>query len=466
MARTIDQIESSIAQSIENQDSSIDTVKGPIYDIFVAPGSRVVRRTELMYDDVSRRYSLDYVLSRDPSVLQLYGANHGLRRSAGEAASGHVVFYSSRALSPSEVTAIPAGTVVSTSDRTISYRTTRDAFIRGSSRATYYNASLRRYEVRVPVIALGSGDAFDVPPNRVRVIKDSIPGIDGVVNRERIEGGSPFESNSRFGTRIRSKFNGTAQGSGDGFKSLIMNFAPSLITDVAIIYSSDTENFRRRTRRSAWDVYIIGERSEEATATFIGDGVRRSFSLANAPVLAISSVTVDGNSVGFSLVTDSTDQTRRSTQADDRVELDSIPGYNSTIEVTYTYNRLVTDVQAYADTLSTQLYRNEILIREAIPVEIEAELLVQVLSSFDATDAVSSAFNSTSNYINTGEFSGVLYPSILKTTLASEVAGVSAVTLTRFTKKLTGTLPVDVVELRPFEYPVAGTDSINIERRR
>lgn len=466
MARTLAQIEASLASSIEGQDPSIDTVKGPVFDIFIRPQSAQLRATELRYDDLSRRYSLDYVLTQNPSVLVLYGANHGLRRSAGRASRGNVVFFTFTAVAPDDVIVIPAGTVVTTSDPSIAFRTIRDAFIIGSSLPSFFNASQRRYEIRVPVEALGVGEEFEVPPRRVTNILSAVDGIDGVINFERIEGGTSVESTVRFGQRIRSKFNGLALGSGSGLDQLIRNFNPSSIDDVALIFSTDYDNFRRRTRRAAWDVYIIGSVSETAEITYIADGVQRDFPLPLTPTLGVTAVTVNDAAVSFTYNADTTDQFKTSTRANDTVELASIPGLNDTVTITYSYDKLIRDIQDYVDRLGVELYRADILVRKAVPIAIRAKILVQVLSSFDETDAASAAFATTAEFLNPDEFVSLLFANDLRSELSAAVAGVANVNVLEFTRDLTGTIPLETVEFRPFEYPESVDSLITIEVRQ
>lgn len=466
MARTLRQIEASLAGSIELQDPSLDTVKGPIFDIYIRPEAIQFRVVELLFDDLSRRYSLDYVLSQNAAVLQLYGANHGLRRSAGKAARGYVTFFAYAAPGLSDSLVIPAGTVVATSDSSISYRTQRDAFILGSSLGSYFNVATRRYEVRVPVEALGAGSTFEVPANRIVRIQSLVRGIDGVTNRERISGGTEVETQSRFGARIRKKFNGLALGSGHGLAQLILNYDTASIDDAVLIYSTDFANFRRHTRRSAWDVYLIGSVAEIAEITYVGNAIQRSFKLPQAPVLSVSSVQVGSRSVGFRFLPDTTFPYRSSTQANDQVELDSIPGLNETIKITYTYDKLVTDTQAYVNRVGIQLYRSEILIRKAIPVPVRARVLVQVLSSFDESTATAAAFSSVSEFINQNKFTSLLFADELRKKLSSDVAGVSNITVLEFTRDLDGTIPVETLEFRAYEFSESSDSLITIEVRR
>lgn len=466
MARTLTQIEDSLASSIEDQDPSIDTVKGPIFDIFIRPQAAQLRATELLYDDLSRRYSLDYVLTQGEEVLVLYGANHGLRKSVGRAARGNVVFFTFSSIGPSDVVVIPAGTVVTTTDPSISFRTIRDAFIIGSSLPAFFNAANRRYEIRVPVEALGSGPLFEVPPRRVRNIQSPVEGIDGVINFERIEGSTQDETNARFGQRLRAKFNGLALGSGSGLEQLVRNFNTASIDDVVLIFSTDYDNFRRRTRRAAWDVYLIGSESDTAEITFVGDGVLRQFPLPLTPVLAVTGVTVNNVAVGFTFIPDTSDQLRTSSRANDLVELDSIPGLNDTITVSYAFDKLIRDTQDYVDRIGVELYRADILVRKAIPTAIRVRVLVQVLSSFDETDAASAAFASAVEFVNPEQFVTLLFANEMRSQLSADVAGVANIDVLEFTRDLTGTIPIETVEFRPFEFAETPDSLITIEVRR
>jgi len=452
-----------LASSIEEQDPSIDTVKGPVFDIFIRPEAAQLRATELLYDDLSRRYSLDYVLTQGEEVLVLYGANHGLRKSAGRPSSGSVVFFTYTSIGSDDVVVIPAGTTVTTSDPAVSFRTTRDAYIIGSSLPSFFNAAKRRYEIRVPVEALGSGPLFDVPPLRITNVLSSVEGIDGVTNTTRIEGGTEDETNARFGQRIRSKFNGLALGSGDGLEQLVRNFNTSSILDVSMIFSTDYDNFRRRTRRAAWDIYIIGSETDDADITYVGDGVLRRFPIPLTPVLSVTGVRVNDADVGFTFLPDTTDQYRTSSAANDVVELASIPGLNDTVTISYAYDKLVRDTQDYVDRIGVELYKADILVRKAIPVGVKTHILVQVLSSFDETDAASSAFATAVDFLNPGQFISLLYPNELQSELSATTAGVSKINVLEFTRDVTGTLAIDVIELKPYEFPETADSLITIE---
>lgn len=468
MARSTNTIEKSIADSIESINPSIDTSRGPIPEIFIIPQAAQLRGAELLLDDLNRRYSLLYVLTRNISALQLYGENHGIRKDAGTPARGNCTFYTYSRLREGEVTVIPAGTVVTTADSSIAYQTRRTAYIYGDRIDTYYNSTTRRYEILVPVEGLGTGEEFEVPAYRIRNLRNTIDGIDGVENRARIKGSVEAETNAKFGKRIQNKFNGTALGSGSGLKQLVENYDPSRVEAVSLVFSTDESLFKRWTRRAAWDVYIIGEDAQEETDTFTGTGTVDEFQIQNVPVLSISEVLVNNIPVAYTLEKDTTEQTSNSSSAQDKVKLLAPPASGDEIVVTYEYDKLISDVQTYIDTAGRDLYDADILTRKSIEVPIKVTIEIQVLSSFDTTQAISDTFAVASNYLNPQQYveDSILFPEDLRTTIGGSVGGLSQVIISEFRRKSSSTLLYDAIELSAIEYPTAADADIEIIARQ
>lgn len=466
MARTKKQIEQSFATAIEDINPSVDTVKGPIPDIFITPQALQIRETEQRIDDLSRRYSLDYTMTQNTQALALYGINHGLRKSPGKSASGYAYFFTFTRLRSGNNISIPAGTIVSTADSRIAYQTTKSAVIIGSSIDSYYNATKRRYEVRAPVASLGIGSEFDIPAGRLRSLQSNILGLDGVENRAPIRGSVSEQSNEAFGSLIRSKFNGTALGSGDGLRQIIQNFDSARITDVSIVFSSDYKLFKRRTRRAAWDIYLIGEDEESSSDTFTGDGFTNSFVLSKQPVFSVSSVLVNGSAVAYSFEKDTSYQTGESYIAKDKVVLPFALAASSTLTVEYNYDVLIRDTQEYLSKVQVDLYEADSLVRRARQVPLKISISIQVLSTFDEAQAISDALAIIQDFGNPGSYTDILYPEALRGRLASEIGGVSKVQVTGFSKRDTGSLPIDALEFETNEYPVISDADITIVPRR
>jgi len=66
MARTKKQIEQSLASDMEAINPSLDTVKGPVPDIFIRPQASQLRSVEVLIDDLNK--SLQGVLPEDMST--------------------------------------------------------------------------------------------------------------------------------------------------------------------------------------------------------------------------------------------------------------------------------------------------------------------------------------------------------------------------------------------------------------
>jgi hypothetical protein len=292
-----------------------------------------------------------------------------------------------------------------------------------------------------------------------------IAGIDGVENREPIRGSQAEESNESFGRNIRAKFNGTAMGSGSGLLQVVQNFDTTRISDVSLVFSTDYQLFRRRTRRAAWDVYLIGEDSQEITDTFTGNGTQTQFVLNNQPVLSVSSVLVNSISVPFSFTRDSSDATKYSSRSTDKVVLSAPPGPNAVVSVTYNYDKLVTDTQGYINELRSDLYESDILIRKAYPIDLKVTVSIQVLSTFDRAQAISDTLSAIQAYGDLENFVELLSPADLRNIIEQNVAGISAVRILEFTRLDTGTLPAEPIEFLANEFPVLSSANITIVTR-
>jgi len=468
MARSTNTIEKSIADSIESINPSVDTSRGPIPEIFIIPQAAQLRGAELLLDNLSHLYSLRYILTRDITSLQLYGENHGIRQDPGTPARGNCTFFTYSRLREGETTVIPAGTVVTTTDSSVAFQTRRTAYIYGDRVDTYYNSTTRRYEILIPVEGLGTGEEFEVPAYRIRNLRNSIDGIDGVENRTRISGSIEAETNASFGKRIQNKFNGTALGSGSGLQQLVENYDPSRVEDVALVFSTDETLFKRWTRRPAWDVYVIGEDAEEETDTFTGTGSVDEFQLQNVPVISISEVLVNNIPVAYTLEKDTTNQTSDSSSAEDKLKLLAPPASGDEITCTYEYDKLMPDVQTYIDTAGRDLYEADILVRKAIDVPLSVTIEIQVLSSFDTTQAISDTFSVASAYLNPLSYveDNVFYPEDLRNNIAGSVGGLSQVIITEFRRKESSTLLYDAIEFLAIEYPTADDLDITIIARQ
>lgn len=134
--------------------------------------------------------------------LDSWMADFNLTRLPASAATGTVTF--SRYVNTLPAT-IPVGSIVKTSDGTISFSVTADATL------STWQAPSNGYvipggvsAVTVPVTCLTYGSAGNVLANAITTIASSLPGIDQVINPAGLTNGRDAETDDAFRVRFRS----------------------------------------------------------------------------------------------------------------------------------------------------------------------------------------------------------------------------------------------------------------------
>lgn len=462
MARTQKQIEQSLANRVNSLNPNIDTVKGPVPEVFVIPEAAEIQSLEQRQDSIGYRYSFEYIKTQDRNTQVLYGANHGLRPSRGTPAVARGVAYTYTR--PTSDVPISAGRVVTSDDGSIAFRLAYDAVMYANRADSYYNAVNRRYEITVTLSSLGTGVAFEIPPYTVRKLRDVIPGIDGIENTTRATDAKPEEDMIAFGRRTQAKFNGLETASSDGLRQTLMNYAPTLIEDVIPVFSSDTQWFQRRTRRAAWDLYIRGSRIESAESSFVADGSTSSFVIPNVPVASVSAVLINGLSTPFTFEPDTRPEVTGSTLAQDAVKLSFVPASGSTVTVQYQWNSLIYQLSQYITSSARDPFKTDILVRAVQPVLLRIRLGVQPTSTFDTTTVLANVRSSGYAFFADPTRREIVQPEIFTSYIVNSTAGVQKLYVREFTKSTTGSMLVEPVELAPYEYADT-TDPLFITER-
>lgn len=463
MARTPVQIEEAMIASIGNIDPGIDARKGPHRGAFIQPQANVLSQTEQVLDDCALRYSLRYVMARNPAIMDLYAANHGLAKGQGSPSRTQLVFYTFSVPSQGGYVFIPAGSVVTTRDATVSFQTTEDLTVDASAFSLYYNNITRRYEFSVWAASIGIGPEFEISAGRLTTMQSTIEGIVGVSQPLPTGPSRQIESNLQLGQRQQSKFVGTAIGTSAGIESLVRDFDPSNILDVGVVYSTEYDLFRRPLRNPGFDVYIVGSVMETTTDTFRSSGGETTFLLTKQPVSSISTCLVNGVAVVATLLRDTQPATQGSVRANDRLLLQAPTDSGSTVQVSYTYNKLLSDISSYVTQANQRYWRCDILIRAANPVALRIVVDIQAMSTSDPQSAISSAQLAANTYINLNRLGTLYTPTALVQAINGTTVGVSNVRIKMFQRiDQLGTLDVDVVETNRTEYAFLSPTDLTI----
>jgi len=461
MARTKTQIATSMIATLRSVDPSIDVEVGPIRDFVITPTAKELAATEERAEHLALLYSLAFAQTASDAEVKALADNFGISRGRGSPSSGFLTFFSYTAPAAGSSYTVSRGTLVSTTDGTYMYRTMEVGSILGDAADAYYNGTKQYYEITIRAEAVAVGPDYDVPPYRVTKIVGSLTGISGAENRVAFTGGSVSETKAGHVSRIQTRFLGMERGTAGGILSNIRNYDTTNIKDVSIVYSTDHTLFRRKTTTPALDVYIIGEVGEQATVVFTAVGGEDTVTLLRQPILSIDSVTVNGLPASYEWVIDQLPETTKSTSARDFIRLTPPLTAADVVQVTYTYNKLLTNIQN--DLFTYQgMFGTSILTRAAWEAPIALTVNISRLSVFSESRIQTQADGIITDYIEQELFIDALFPEVLRDRIQSRVAGVSTVTFSYFTRTDFGTLDVEVIELRKLERAVLDTANYNI----
>lgn len=382
MARDQDDVLTSMQETVEEIDPTIDVRKGPIYESALVPWSKEVSDTEVKVDHLGDFFQLEQLDNLSEEEIEQVGRNFGQEVAQGTPSQGFLLFYTHEA--PTSDITIPTGTLVSTEDSEYVYQTTDEASFSASNIAAFYNAENRRYELTIPGEAVERGSAYDAKEGRIKVMLSPISGITGVVNSTDFEGGTADQTTTEFADDLRDLPLGNSLGTPGGLQAVALRVAGGVIQDSAVVSSADTDLYERYNltgMRMGIDLYVIGSRLGPTTYSYTTVGSETRVVLDKQPVLAITSVLVNGVATSYTFQPDTDPNRRGSSYAQDAIVLDTAPGAGKDVFVQYTYNMLMEQLQSEVTANDTNLFKTNILVREGKKVTCE---VVASISSYGA----------------------------------------------------------------------------------
>ena len=464
MARTAEEVKQSYIDNVETVDDSIQVDTGPITDAVVTPVSSEIAIVEAQAERLAQLNSTEFIRAQsNESELQAFVTNYTLADGGGRKSSGTVFFARFSTLPAGEDVVIPIGTFVANISGSLIYQTTEERTISGDNINSFFNAGEGLFEIAVPVEAIAQGERFDLPATRIRTLLTPIPGIDTVINRSPISNGKDPEDKERTFERVQNAFTGQDKGSQAGLASLVEDFDTTAISSVALVRSSERDLFRRFVNQLAIDVYINGSTATQVVEEFTLTQDRNFVIPTNQPLIAIVSVTVDGtNDTGVQLEKDAT-VLAQSTRAQDRIVLSSTAVAGSVINVTYTYNSLLTNVTTNVfGAREDNLFDVDMLARQMLENKIALQATIKASSS-STPDSVQAATDAALRSLIVTNQSGAVYtPEIIRQQLLGTVVGLSEFTWTKFTSTTNGTLNIEIVDLEKNEIAIIDEDEFLI----
>lgn len=463
MARTEVEIQELLKDSINTTDPSLDTTQGPIPDIMIRPQAGQLALSSEEAESLRTLFTLQFPTAITEEEARLALANYG--SSPGVGTKSQHTQYFLRFTRPTEDVIVPTGTLVSNGDGSLTYRVVSGGTMAVSGIDSFYNSTRNAYELGLLVEATGTGTEYELPRFRVNTILTPVPGIDATENRTKSSGGSSQESLDSQANRLRSSLLGVNLGSPGGLKTQILNMLNSEVTDVSTIQPFHP-GFFRLTDRAALDVYVVGSSSSLYTQTAIATAGQTQFVLDKKPALEVNSVLINGVSgmVEFTLVNDSSNESRLSLNAQDVVVISPAAMAGDTVVIEYTYNKVPEDVyNTVYDNSNEYFFNTDILVRSPIPVNPVISGEIRVLPSYPVTEIEAAIEDFNANFFNFTTFKGSVLPEEYRQTLLTSVSGIQTFRLTEFRRKLGALSDLEPILYEDYEISVLNNDYITLK---
>lgn len=414
---------------------NVDTSPGTFTrDVIVDAPANELASLYLDFERASNAQSPDLATVTD---IEKLGKNFQIRRRGPTKATGVVTFYSFEI--PATSITISRGTAlvskaIPPEDTAQQYVTTQEVVLH----ATDFRACPSgRYEVDAPIRAVTSGIAANVPPGVITAMLTPIPGIAGVYNYYGITNGTDYEPLTLFRKRLKSVLTGNSLGTVDGYYQTITR---NLEVIDACVASADTGIAElRRDDPGAVDIYIRGGISAQAPSETYTVPIAGSpeFAVSSQPLdlLAVGSFELVGSVTGalvegthYTVVIDNSKYGGSIRGADKFVFASNAIYPGESIEITYSYNSLITMLQTYMDKGSRKVLGTDLLIKQAKPRQILVDCTISVLPGHTPTNVVNAVINALSIFFNSYSIGEEVQQSDVLATIAN-TKGVDDVTV-------------------------------------
>lgn len=462
MGRSVRQIKQSLGDAVRTADPTADLDKGPVFDLMLAPVSNELSGVEQTIDNLRTLASLQLDRVATEPEINAIGTSFGLPPVTGRAAEYNQTFWTDT--KPIQDIVIERGTLVGTADASRVYRVAERVVMLASSANAYLNSQRKRYEVTARIISTSIGTSSNLPAYRIKRFVTLVPGLTGTENQSGPTVlGTERQSNADYMTRIRRKFMGLSSQSAGSPATRITEYAPTIVTDVQLVYPKDRAVFRRDTGRPAIDAYIVGEQNDKTTQTMMGSGSETVIVLENQPVVSVERVVVDGETIsGWTLSRDVGQSTGGTARAQDAVVLQNPLQSGQTCEITYTYDRLVMDLQQNLFGTDGDGFGTDILVRRPEKLLVTVKIQATILPSFDSNRALDSIRAVVFGYVQPNRFQQTMLPETLQQRIIGSVGGISALRIMRFTPTLRGTVPVESIVLQKNQLGTVDLETLSI----
>lgn len=381
-------------------------VKGPVFGAIGPLWDRI--------SDISLFQSYDDVgLLAVEDLDEKLNGNTGFPRKQAQASRGSVTFYGPTL---SEDITIPSGVIVST-ESGVQFRVNGEYIMYSAVKNTYFDFNLNLYSLAVPVIAVTGGTSGNVKAGKIVQLTSQIPGITSVTNVTATSGGAEQETNEEYVARYKERIRGTTLTSYGGMLNAIDDPENEFsgVTDRVLVKAGSALMLRDEGLGGMVDIYILGSTlktvaeqffySEDEDYVFKYHPVDDILSVSGAGVTdpdteeVLSEARIYEDAV---LVQDRTSTRAGSYLGQDYLTFNAnnTPIDGELVTVTYTYNELINNIQAYFNDESNSAPNSDILIKESLEINFAVTVSITVDASLSFTDVADEAASNVAAFVN------------------------------------------------------------------
>lgn len=390
MARSASEIAKTIAQDMLDADPTVDTNKGPFYDIAIVPPANEIAAAESEADRVSTLYSrfADRAGTLANTEIAALGRAFKVATPTGQKAKVLLTFYMTSL--PNTTVALPPGLPVASNDGVYVFVTTTSIpNINAATAAAYFDAGTGRYLFNVEAEAVTVGGGYNLPARRIVKMMMPVTGISGVYNAVASSGGADANSTDSYLAQVQDTFLARDLSTMSGLALDLARRGSNQA--VTIVDSTQRDAFFRPVQSSAVDAYLIQPDSNVFEDVF-SPVSSNTYQLTRSPVLSIDAVYINGivqASSAYIFGPDRTPAYRRSARAVDTVKLSMPLASSDVIRIRYSYSNAVYSLQSTFS--NADIMGADVLLRLTNPlyITVAGEIVCPSTSLQAITTAVS-----------------------------------------------------------------------------
>lgn len=445
-----------IASGVNDRDPTLDTRVGSIRDIFIDPVAGVLENQNDRVVYLNNLINLNNAVSLVPDDVDDVVANENIVRWEGSRSLVTLTF--SRSDIPTADITVPVNFPVATvadpnTGNTVNFKTIETQTLYVATLSRYYNFETRKYELDVLAASVSTGVTAEIGAFTINRFLRPLPGFLEVTNKFATTSGRGIETNEEIAKRYFLHVEGAQIGTPAGIQRFVLDNINS-ITDVYVVYGTDTNLTRQESDAGAIDVWFLGNSIASRIYTTYYNGTETlnpvDFQPLYRVVSVVSGATTYIEGTDYEVVT-GVGEYSYSNLAQDGIRWisgGSSPNVGDSIVITYEYNSLCNVLDSYFK--QDQYYEggSDRLFRwsQSSQIQIEANLKVRSGSPSEVQRLVREGVLTYINSLKLGE-------NVEEFDIDSVVAGVFGVdNWTYTTLSLVGGTGVGDIEISPKNY--------------